>query len=130
MKHVAVSYQHIEAIPLSDRLPTFHELTTFDPGAAWDRLSTEQQREIGVLALRFGTIGQCEEYYHDTIERVRSGFASSHWSPEVQATAVLPRIQVNLIESAARSAFQALCDHFDPLWPQLFGWTAGKEMKR
>lgn len=112
-----------EEIPLSDRLPTFNELASFDAGKAWDRLSPEQQREIGVLALRFGTVGQCEEFYHETIEDVRKGFMSSHWTPQVQATAVWPRLHIQLVASAAQEAFQALCDHFDPLWPDLFGWS-------
>ncbi|MET4487260.1 hypothetical protein [Bradyrhizobium sp. LA7.1] len=117
-------------IPLSDRLPTFHELTGFDAGKAWDLLSAEQQRAIGVVVLRFGTVGQCEGYFHDTIEGVRKGFNSAHWTPQVQATAVWPRLHVELVESAARAAFEALCEHFDPLWPQLFGWQARKEMKK
>ncbi|SFJ72604.1 hypothetical protein [Bradyrhizobium sp. cf659] len=117
-------------IPLSDRLPTFHELAAFDAGKAWDRLSPEQQREIGVLALRFGTIGQCEGYFHETLDGVRKGFSSSHWTPQVQATAVWPRLQIDLVESAARAAFETLCEHFDPLWPQLFGWQARKEVKQ
>ncbi|WP_456619461.1 MULTISPECIES: hypothetical protein [unclassified Bradyrhizobium] len=116
-------------IPLSDRLPTFHELASFDAGKAWDRLSPEQQREIGLLALGFGTVGQCEGYSHETIEAVREGFSSSHWTAQVQATAVWPRLQIELVESAARAAFEALCEHFDPLWPQLFGWQARKEVK-
>lgn len=110
-------------IPLSDRLPTFNELASFDAGKAWDRLSPEQQREIGVLALRFGTVGQCEEFYHETIEDVRKGFMSSHWTPQVQATAVWPRLHIQLVASAAQEALQSLCDHFDPLWPELFGWS-------
>ncbi|WP_407122824.1 hypothetical protein [Bradyrhizobium sp. STM 3561] len=120
--------QEATAIPLSDRLPTFHELASFDAGKAWDCLTPEQQREIGIIALRFGTVGQCEEYFHETIEEVRKGFMSSHWTPQVQETAVWPRLQIQLIESAAREAFQTLCDHFDPMWPQLFGWAAGKEV--
>jgi len=122
--------QASDEIPLSDRLPTFHELASFEAAKAWDRLSPEQQREIGVLALRFGTVGQCEGYFHETIEGVRDGFSSSHWTPQVQATAVWPRLHVELIESAARAAFEALCEHFDPLWPQLFGWQARKEVKQ
>lgn len=110
-------------IPLSYRIPTFNEVASFDAGKAWDRLSPEQQREIGVLALRFGTIGQCEEFYHETIEDVRKGFMSSHWTPQVQATAVWPRLHIQLVASAAQEAFQSLCDHFDPLWPELFGWS-------
>lgn len=117
-------------IPLSDRLPNFAELAGFDAGKAWDLLSPEQQRAIGVLALRFGTVGQCEGYFHDTIEGVRKGFNSAHWTPQVQATAVWPRLHVELVESAAQVAFQDLCEHFDPLWPQLFGWQARKEVKQ
>lgn len=121
--------QDTSAIPLSDRLPTFDELATFDAGAAWDRLSPEQQRTIGMLALRFGTVGQCEEFYHETIDGVRKGFMSSHWTPQAQATAVWPRLHIQLIASAAQEAFQSLCDHFDPLWPELFGWQEREEVK-
>lgn len=117
-------------IPLSDRLPTFNELASFDAGKVWDRLSQDQQRQIGILALRFGTIGQCEGWFHETIEGVRNGFASSHWTPEMQTTAVWPRLHIDLLESAARASFEALCEHFDPLWPQLFNWQAGKEVKQ
>jgi hypothetical protein len=117
-------------IPPADRLPTFHELATFNAGAAWDQLSPEQQRKIGMLALRFGTIGQCEGYYHTTLQGVRKSAMSSHWTPAAQVTAVWPRLHIDLVESAARLAFEALCEHFDPLWPQLFGWLPGKEVKR
>jgi hypothetical protein len=113
-------------ILLSDRLPTFHELASFDASKAWDGLSPEQQREIGIIALRFGTVGQCQGYFHETIEAVRGGFSSSHWTPQVQATAVWPRLHIELIESAAQAAFEALCEHFDPLWPRLFGWREGR----
>jgi hypothetical protein len=130
MKHVSPSAQQNSAIPLEDRLPTFHELASFDAGKAWDRLTDYQQREIGILAVRFGTIGQCEGYFHETLDAVRKGFSSSHWTPEAQVTAVWPRTHIQLVESAARTAFQALCEHFDPLWPQLFGWLPGKEVKR
>jgi hypothetical protein len=87
MKHVSPSAQQNSAIPLDDRLPTFHELASFDAGKAWDRL-------------------------------------------EAQITAVWPRTHIQLVESAARTVFQTLCEHFDPLWPQLFGWLPGKEVKR
>ncbi|UQD99362.1 hypothetical protein [Bradyrhizobium japonicum] len=127
---VPVESRGADEIPLSDRLPTFHELASFDAGKAWDRLSPEQQRAIGMLALRFGTVGQCEGYFRETIEGVRKGFNSAHWTPQVQATAVWPRLHIELVESAARAAFEALCEHFDPLWPQLFGWQARKEVKQ
>jgi hypothetical protein len=110
-------------IPPDDRLPTFTELAQFDEAAAWDRLTPEQQREIGLLALRFGTIGQCDGYFHETLEAVRAGFMSDHWPPAVQATAVWPREHIDLIEGVAQETFQALSDYFDPLWPQLFGWV-------
>jgi hypothetical protein len=67
------------ALPLADRPPTFHKIATFDAGAAWDRLTPKQQREIGMLAVRFGTVGQCEGYFHETIEAVQSGFMTAHW---------------------------------------------------
>jgi hypothetical protein len=125
MKHVKPPVA--AEVPLEDRLPTFHELASFDAGAAWDRLSPEQHRKIGMLALQFGTVGQCEGYFHTTLAGVRKGFMSSHWTPAVQITAVWPQLHIDLVESAARASFEALCSHFDPLWPQLFGWLPGKE---
>jgi hypothetical protein len=127
MKHVSPNGQTASALPLADRLPTFHELATFDAGAAWDRLTPTQQRDIGMLAVRFGTVGQCEGYFHETIKAAQSGFMTAHWTPEAQASAVWPRLQIDLVESAAQAAFQAICNHFDPLWPQLFGWIPRKE---
>ncbi len=112
-----------DALPLDDRIPTFEEIEKFDAAAAWDRLSPEQQREIGLLVVRFGTIGQCDEYYHETIEEARTGFMTSHWSEEALAQSVLPRDQIDRVAVEAQKSFQALCDHFDPIWPQLFGWT-------
>ena len=129
MKHVSINSQAGSALPLADRLPTFHELATFDAATAWDRLTSQQQREIGMLALRFGTIGQCEGYFHETLEAAQSGFMTAHWTPEAQASAVWPRLQIDLLESAAQAAFRALANHFDPLWPQLFGWTQRKEAR-
>ena len=87
MRHVAPP---AAARPLVDRLPTFHELASFDAGAAWARLSPEQQRKIGMLALRFGTVGRCEGFYHTTLQGVRKGSRSSHWTPAAQVTAVWP----------------------------------------
>jgi len=125
MRHVPAA-----AIPLIDRLPTFQELAAFDAGAAWDDLSPEQQRKIGMLALRLGTVGRCEGFYHTTLQGVRKGSRSSRWTAAAQITAVWPRLQIDLVESAARAANQMLCEHFDPLWPQLFGWLPGKEVRR
>jgi hypothetical protein len=88
MKHVIPPTTEI---PVADRLPTFHELASFDAGEVWDRLLPEQPRQIGMLALQFGTVGQCEGYYHTTLQGVRKGFMSSHWTPAVQVTAVWPR---------------------------------------
>jgi hypothetical protein len=99
MRHVAPPATEV---PLADRLPTFHELASFDAGAAWDRLSPEQQRKIGMLALQFGTVGQCEGFYHTTLQGVRKGFVSSHWTPADQVTAVWPRLHIELVESSTR----------------------------
>jgi hypothetical protein len=129
MPKITVQQSEPQSIPLDDRLPTFNEIASFDAGVAWDRLTSDQQREIGILAVRFGTIGQCEGYFHETLAAVRTGFSSAHWTPQVQATAIWPRAQIDFVETAARDAFQSLCDHFDPLWPQLFGWLSGKERR-
>jgi hypothetical protein len=128
MKHVAPPAATTPL--LVDRRPTFHELASFDAGTAWDQLSAEQQRKIGLLALQFGTIGRCEGFYHTTLQAVRKRFMSSHLTPAAQFTGVWPRLHIDLVESAARASFEALCEHFDPLWPQLFGWLPGKEVKR
>ena len=127
MKHVTPPAAEI---PVADRLPTFHELASFDAGAAWDRLSPEQQRKIGMLALQFGTIGRCEGFYNTTLQGVRNGSRSSHLTPAAQIHRRLARLHIDLVESAARAANQALREHFEPLWPQLFGWLPGKEVKR
>lgn len=111
------------SIPLEDRLPTFAELDGFDAGAAWDRLTPPQQREIGALAIRFGTVGQCHGYSHQTLDEVRAGFATAHWTPAAQATAVWPAEQIEKIERAAEAACNDLTEHFDPLWPTLFNWV-------
>ncbi|MGM4992689.1 hypothetical protein [Tardiphaga sp. 841_E9_N1_2] len=116
-------------IPLEDRLPTFAELAEFDAGAAWDRLSPAQQREIGMLALQFGTVGQCHGYFHQTLDEVRNGFETAHWTPAAQATAVWPAEHIEKVERAAEAAFNAFCNHFDPLWPTLFGWIAPRLSK-
>lgn len=132
MSFPAITTRPIRAtadVPLDDRLPTYAELNGFDAAAAWDRLTPSQQREIGMLAVRFGTIGQCEEYFHETLDEVRSHFLTSHWPPEVMETAVCPVEHITTVVAAGRDSFQALCDHFDPLWPVLFGWVAPRWAK-
>jgi hypothetical protein len=96
MRHVAPP---AAARPLVDRLPTFHELASFDAGAAWDRLSPEQQRKIGMLALRFGTVGRCEGFYHTTLQGVHKGFRSSHWTPAAQVTCRMAPLHIDLVEN-------------------------------
>src|SRR4051794_27844620 len=107
--------RHPNEMPLEDRLPTFAELDGFNAGAAWDRLTPAQQREIGILALRFGTVGQCHGYFHETLADVRAGFETAHWTPAAQATAVWPAKHIRKIERAADSALNDLTNHFDPL---------------
>jgi hypothetical protein len=116
------------AIPLDDRLPTFAELDGFDAGAAWDRLTPTQQCELGMLVLRFGTLGQCEGYFHETREEAAE-YHKGNWTPAMIDMAVWPRDQIDEIERRGHDAFQALCYHFDPLWPTLFGWVAPAHMR-
>jgi hypothetical protein len=122
-------HQQPSEINLEDRLPTFTEIEGFDAGAAWDRLTPSQQREIGILAVRFGTVGQCHGYFHETLEAVQTGFETAHWTPAAQTTAVWPADHIDVVERAADTAFNNLCNHFDPLWPQLFGWVAPRWSK-
>lgn len=115
-------------VPLDDRLPTYAELSGFDAGAAWDRLTLTQQREIGKLAVTFGTIGQCEGYFHDTHEKAAEHH-DGKWTPAMVDMAVWPQERIDDVARRGHHAFQALCDHFDPLWPVLFGWVAPRWAK-
>jgi hypothetical protein len=84
-----------------DRLPTFAEIDGFDANAAWDRLSRDEQRRIGILAVRLGVIGQ------------RLCFEHSDWTHQ----------QVRLIENREADLLTEFFNAVEPLWARLFGWT-------
>ncbi len=85
-----------------DRLPTFAEVEAFDAAAAWDRLSPTEQRRIGILAVRLGTVGQRLSYPHDDFVCVER----------------------RIIECREGDALGDFFDAVEPLWQVLFGWTA------
>lgn len=89
------------AIPPHDRLPTFEEINSFDAELAWDRLTTAEQRRVGVLAVRLGTVGQITQYV-----------PTKDWPRDQQN-------QVLNFEDQASFEFMQQCE---PLWARLFGW--------
>jgi hypothetical protein len=105
-------------IPLEDRLPTIAEIENFDAGAAWDRLTPEQQRAVGMLAVRWGTIGIVPEFICDPSK------PPANWSAEQIAMSIDLYPHRHRIEDIAQQSFTALGEPFDALWPQLFGWTS------
>lgn len=82
-----------------DRMPTIEELHTFDPSAAWDRLSPEQQRQIGILAVELSVTGGLLDF---------ENVYSKHETDE--------------IGSRASDALTLLYDVSEPFWPVMFGW--------
>ncbi|WP_141339722.1 hypothetical protein [Bradyrhizobium sp. USDA 3458] len=88
------------AVP-DDRMPTFAEVTSFDPTTAWDRLPPDQQRAIGELAVRLAVVGNRLNYEH-------------YFTSEEQR-------EVERLEDAAVQAFY---DGTEPLWADFYGWRA------
>lgn len=84
-----------------DRLPTFDEVDGFDANAAWDRLSRDEQRRVGILAVRLGTIG------------LRRALDHGDWT----------RQQVSLIDCRESDLLTEFFNAIEPLWSRLFGWT-------
>lgn len=84
-----------------DRLPTFAEVKSFDPAAAWDRLTPGQQRQVGILAVQLGVVGGVLSYEHSHLTKDEAG-------------------EINNMESDLLSAFT---QEIEPLWGQLYGWT-------
>src|SRR5262245_13413113 len=93
---------------LEDRLPTFAEVATFDAAAAWERLTPQQQRELGMLAIRFGTVGQVLGY----------DLSGTDWTARQKDEAA----------KLEADSFSSMCEAFDPLWPQAFGWVTGQRV--
>jgi hypothetical protein len=86
-----------------DRLPTFQEIKSFNPAAAWDRLTLEQQRQVGILAVEMGVIGGVLSYDHSHLTKDEAG-------------------EVSNMESDLMGDFTTA---IEPLWGQLYGWTLG-----
>jgi hypothetical protein len=84
-----------------DRLPTFAETDSFDANAAWDRLSHDEQRRVGILAVRLGVMGQ------------RLNFDHGDWTQQ----------QVRLIQNRESDLLTEFFDGVESLWARLFGWT-------
>jgi hypothetical protein len=104
-----------------DRLPTFAEIENFDAGAAWDNLTPDQQRAVGMLAVRAGTVGLIEGYFHETFEDA-APHCDAKWTPDMIQQMVWPRQHLHAAAVLAHDAHQAFCDQFDALWPALFRW--------
>jgi hypothetical protein len=85
----------------ADRLPTFDEIKSFDPAAAWDRLTPGQQREVGMLAVQLGVIGGVLSYEHSHLTKAEAGEISN--------------METDLLTSFTQE--------IEPLWGQLYGWT-------
>ncbi len=106
-------------VPPEDRLPTFAEVDGFDAGAAWDRLTPSQQREIGLLAVRFGTVGQVMSYVWNEIE----SNPPKGWTPYQIEAGNWPKDHIDRAATLSDQSFEDLCNAFDPVWPTLFGWV-------
>ncbi|WP_407166605.1 hypothetical protein [Bradyrhizobium sp. ORS 111] len=85
-----------------DRLPTFAEVTSFDPVSAWARLSPAQQTLIGELAVRLAVVANRLNYQHDD-------FATNE------------RLEIERLESDVLTSFY---DSTEPLWADLYGWRS------
>lgn len=97
------TYPEATDLPPDDRLPTADEVAALDVAAAWDCLTPDQQREIGILAVRFGVISQRLLYPH----------SAPAWT----------RDRVNQLHVDCDRAMNALPDGLADFWPQIFGWA-------
>lgn len=83
-----------------DRMPTIDEFRSFDPAAAWDRLSPEQQRAVGVLAVELSVAENLLNY-------------ENTYTPD----------QRKEITNRGCDALTLFVDGTEPLWPLMFGWV-------
>lgn len=102
--HSAETTSLSEAVSPDDRLPTPAEVAAFDPAAAtaaWERLTPEQQRKIGTLAIELAIVGGSTKF-------------DLGWT--------LKQLD------AAYDRTDALLQHFyeqtEPLWADFYGWRA------
>jgi hypothetical protein len=84
-----------------DRMPTIEELRAFDPASAWDRLSPEQQRQIGMLAIELSIATGLPNY-------------ENTYTKEEHAE----------IAGRGDDALTLFYDGTEPLWHVMFGWQA------
>jgi hypothetical protein len=84
-----------------DRMPTIEELRAVEPAAAWDRLSPEQQRQIGLLAVELSVFGGLLGYENSYTQAGRD--------------------EINARGDDALSLF---FDGTEPLWHVMFGWAS------
>lgn len=85
-----------------DRQPTLDEVRTFDPATAWDRLSPEQQRHVGAMAVELAIVQGARRILPGT-----------------------PRKEAREIVGWGDDALVLLINKVEPLWPTLFGWKDG-----
>ncbi|QOZ15925.1 hypothetical protein XI02_13765 [Bradyrhizobium sp. CCBAU 21365] len=92
------------AVPPDDRLPTFGEVTAFDTAeatSAWDRLTPEQQRKIGALAVELAIVGGSTKF--------DLGWQLKH---------------LDAAYDRADSLLQHFYEQTEPLWADFYGWRA------
>lgn len=107
-------------IPVDDRLPTFAEVENFDAAAAWDRLSPSLQRELGILAARYVSVGMATSY----VWCAHEANPPKDWTPYQIEAGNWPKDQINRAYELSDEALTALGDVHDRIWPDLFRWTA------
>jgi hypothetical protein len=84
-----------------DRMPTIDEIRQFDAAAAWHRLTPEQQRQIGLLAVHCAALSVPQSYENDYTADERG--------------------EIHALESDALTLFT---EKAEPMLQFMFGWTA------
>ncbi|MCW2112496.1 hypothetical protein QIH87_14165 [Bradyrhizobium elkanii] len=87
-----------------DRLPTFGEVCSFierDAAAAWDRLTPEQQRKIGALAVELAIVGGSTKF-------------DLGWTLK----------QIDAADVRTDDLLQSFYEQSEPLWADFYGWRA------
>ncbi|MCA1398661.1 hypothetical protein [Bradyrhizobium sp. BRP56] len=92
------------AVSPDDRLPTFAEVerfTALGAAAAWDRLTPDQQRKIGTLAIELAIVGGSTKF-------------DLGWTLK----------QLDAAYDRADSLLQHFYEQTEPLWADFYGWRA------
>jgi hypothetical protein len=93
----------VQPAALDMRMPSLSEIKAFDPAVAWDRMTPDQQRQLGLTAVEMATIGGL------------LNFENSYRRPEL-----------DVIEERSDAALNRLSTEFEPIWHALFGWADTK----